>query len=1079
MLDAAAQPVRRRRRPACPNPVVPTPCASRAIPRSRPRMASLGPLEGKDALLLAYVAIEGPTSRRVLAGLLWPDVDAERARANLRQRLFRLRKVLGRDLLAGGETACLCADLDVDLDVPGADAGALLQGIDAEAAGGLADWLDAARERRRVAQRRAVAATCAQLEAAGDLGPALDAAQQLVGLDPTSEHAHRGVMRLHYLRGDRAAALAAFDRCCDVLEQALGVAPDAETEALRARVASASLLADAAQGKALPLTVLRPPRLIGRDAEWQALGENWEAGTVSLVAGDAGLGKSRLLADFAGSRVGCLAVAARPGDDRVPHSLLSRLLRRLLAQARQPVDVAVAGELATLLPELGRARPHRDGNDRMRFVDAVELLLRQAHGEGLAGLAVDDLQFADAASIEVLQHLAAAEIGLPGPSRFGPPSWRRSAGPSRRVPARRRRPPAGAAAARAGAGRRPARLARRRRSRRGAARAGAGASHRGQSDVRSRDAEAAACVVGPPPREPPGRRRRSAAVRVATARAAVALPAAANVRRVIEQRIGGLSAGAVRLARCAALAGPDFSAALAAQVLGLRAIDLADAWAELESAHVLRESVFAHDLIFEAARDSVPTPSHASSTPRSPPSSRRRGPSRHGSRSTGSTPAIRCGRCPGLVAAADRAPRRLASGRGGGSPSPGGTIIRDSGSEPVAAFALLKRAHRAHLQSNLGSAAHLEVIDALDAIALLPIESAYASFARADTLAQRGDGGLAERMHGPGSPSSTAPAASPPTRWRSISPRRSPTRCSCSTDRRRAPTRFAPSSRRLLTLNDRQREIEHYANLGVLLDAGNRHVEAQPALRHVLALTRAHGDRTSEMMTLSNLASSLYDVGQVPAALETLHTAYRLKEAYPELRTSSLFLEAQLGNAHRALGHYGEALAWQQRALPILAEYVPAFVAAAHNGLARIWLDLGQFARAGQHLQQALGRHPVPAWSQATSHLLCARLAFEQSHGDAAAKAIGRAEAIGATRFAVRARRACSPADSTTADAAYRDATSVALEAGRLQVHGVRIDALTLPRGWRAGVTSQSSPRRTRSRRFLLSGASTGRPLPR
>ena len=31
--------------------------------------------------------------------------------------------------------------------------------------------------------------------------------------DPLSEEAHRRVMRLHYLRGDRAAALAAFERC--------------------------------------------------------------------------------------------------------------------------------------------------------------------------------------------------------------------------------------------------------------------------------------------------------------------------------------------------------------------------------------------------------------------------------------------------------------------------------------------------------------------------------------------------------------------------------------------------------------------------------------------------------------------------------------------------------------------------------------------------------------------------------------------------------------------------------------------------------------------------------------------------
>ena len=515
------------------------------------------------------------------------------------------------------------------------------------------------------------------------------------------------------------------------------------------------------------------------------------------------------------------------------------------------------------------------------------------------------------------------------------------------------------------------------------------------------------------------------------------------MRRLIEQRIGRLSAGAVRLARCAALAGPDFSAALAAQVLGLRAIDLADAWAELESAHVLRESVFAHDLIFEAARDSVPAPVarqfHAEIAAFL--EAARAEPARVAQHWLDAGDPVRA--LPGLVAAADRAAGAWRPAEEASYLHRAAAITRDSGGEPAAAFALLKRAHRAHLQANLGSAAHLEVIDALAAMASSPIETAYACFARADTLAQRGDGGPAE-THARAGLAVLEGATGTAADEVAVDLASALANALFVLDRpKEGADALRAAEPRLLTLNDRQREIEHYANLGVLLDAANRHVEAQPALRHVLALTRAHGDRTSEMMTLSNLASSLYDVGQVPAALETLETAYRLKEAFPELRTSSLFLEAQLGNAHRALGRYAEALAWQQRALPVLAEYVPAFVAAAHNGLARIWLDLGQFARARQHLQQALGRHPVPAWSQATSHLLCARLAFEQSHRDAAAKSIDLAEAIGATRFPVRAQARLLAGRLADPDAAYRDAISIALEAGRLQVQGVRIDALT------------------------------------
>jgi tetratricopeptide (TPR) repeat protein len=58
----------------------------------------------------------------------------------------------------------------------------------------------------------------------------------------------------------------------------------------------------------------------------------------------------------------------------------------------------------------------------------------------------------------------------------------------------------------------------------------------------------------------------------------------------------------------AALAGPDFSAELAATVLEAHPIDIAEPWRELETAQVLRDGVFAHDLIFEATRKSVPEP---------------------------------------------------------------------------------------------------------------------------------------------------------------------------------------------------------------------------------------------------------------------------------------------------------------------------------------------------------------------------------------------------------------------------------------------------------------------------------------
>ena len=87
---------------------------------------------------------------------------------------------------------------------------------------------------------------------------------------------------------------------------------------------------------------------------------------------------------------------------------------------------------------------------------------------------------------------------------------------------------------------------------------------------------------------------------------ALAWPRAETVHRLIQRRLTRLGPLALKLARCAALAGQDFSSSLAGEVLGLQPLDLADAWSELEEAQVLHDGAFAHDLIAEAALGLVP-----------------------------------------------------------------------------------------------------------------------------------------------------------------------------------------------------------------------------------------------------------------------------------------------------------------------------------------------------------------------------------------------------------------------------------------------------------------------------------------
>jgi len=83
-------------------------------------------------------------------------------------------------------------------------------------------------------------------------------------------------------------------------------------------------------------------------------------------------------------------------------------------------------------------------------------------------------------------------------------------------------------------------------------------------------------------------------------------PLPATVQAVIRQRLAGLSREALALARVAAVAAGDFSAELAAEVLGSTLMDLTDGWNELLDAQVLQDRGFVHDALREVVLAGVP-----------------------------------------------------------------------------------------------------------------------------------------------------------------------------------------------------------------------------------------------------------------------------------------------------------------------------------------------------------------------------------------------------------------------------------------------------------------------------------------
>jgi len=172
----------------------------------------------------------------------------------------------------------------------------------------------------------------------------------------------------------------------------------------------------------------RPSPIVGREGELALLHDNLEAASggerrVALISGEAGIGKTRLLGEFAESarRHGWLVLSGHAYDSEgMPPYLPFIEALQVHIRASSPGDLREqlgmgAADVSLLLPELRRRLPDLPqsipaGGDeqRYRLFEAVcDFLDAIARGTP-AGLlfCLDDLHWADESSLLLLEHLA-------------------------------------------------------------------------------------------------------------------------------------------------------------------------------------------------------------------------------------------------------------------------------------------------------------------------------------------------------------------------------------------------------------------------------------------------------------------------------------------------------------------------------------------------------------------------------------------------------------------------------------------------------------------------------------------------
>lgn len=258
------------------------------------------PSTQKARALLAYLAMHGDTDvgRERVLDLFWPDADPERARHSLKTATWSIRRGMRLAGLEPDEFLSVAklsmrwiADTEVDATRfielaasgdPGrhAQALALYRGEFLE--GDFEEWTIAERERLSAEYERLLAR---MLKASPD--PAI--AERLVVRNPYDEAAYVPLIEAEIAAGRRFAATVFVDRCRQALAE-VGAVPSADFE----RRFGALAVAPPSSGAdvRLPFT--------GREAELQSLARSFAAaserrGSVTIVSGEAGIGKSSLM----------------------------------------------------------------------------------------------------------------------------------------------------------------------------------------------------------------------------------------------------------------------------------------------------------------------------------------------------------------------------------------------------------------------------------------------------------------------------------------------------------------------------------------------------------------------------------------------------------------------------------------------------------------------------------------------------------------------------------------------------------------------------------------------------------------
>ncbi len=405
----------------------------------------------KTQSLLAYLILhrQRPCSRDELATLFWGDRDDVHARHSLATALWRIRRLLGGDyILADSDSVQFNPTRSFWFDVAEFEkhltaarqepeekraAEHLREAVDLYRndflEGFYDDWCMEERYRLESLYLGALRRLVFWYEAQGDATAVLAYTQKYLARDPLMEDMYLAAMRALVALGDLTGAQRQWRLCCETRQQELYTAPSPEMLEQARSILGAHFVIPlpAGPGPAKPSrwgSLERPP-FVGRVHEMDTLRRRWDQtvqgqGGMVLISGEAGIGKTRLVEEFAAlvrSHGGVVACGRCYEPERMfPYQPLTEVLRDLLRQeelATTALPLWIRGEIARLLPEMasrpiplgpssGPPQPERQAT----LIHAVAALIRHFSSRTPLLIVLEDLHWATDSTLAAIHYLA-------------------------------------------------------------------------------------------------------------------------------------------------------------------------------------------------------------------------------------------------------------------------------------------------------------------------------------------------------------------------------------------------------------------------------------------------------------------------------------------------------------------------------------------------------------------------------------------------------------------------------------------------------------------------------------------------